>query len=490
MAQRYSERRLAGNAVLHSVIALNYDRDNVAAQSLLRANRLSIEATLRYMIGFAGFRATDEHRAVADRIEASTLTYLSQAKPANVQVMDRMDLQDVLSEQDLSLSDLVDGDFSVARGKLKGVHAILSGRVLESHVLQTSQSKAAVSEYQAGVIVTPNEDYVHAVNDLTQVTRDLERAHRDLNEAESAYALATAAYEQNPTEAHREAHEREDRHLSKARRRVETLQATQQHLQQDVITLPRDIALPDMREHSYSVFTKTATAQVICFLKMVDTETSEILFTDAFKGSASESDTTIPADSTHNVVGDPLDLPHDAVMVERALADLQEGLNRSLELALRRHGHRFVLLMRKAAQAGDTVAALEQGMLYLFAYPGGYQNTGMMVRAVQEAVSEQGGLIDIRAQLSRHCQIMLHHARLPATLYEKNDRLMIRRFAGDGARFKLSLPCELVAIEGKPVKSLAEVDAVLSPYGPGEAVRVTVFSEGRTSRLDLSLVEK
>ncbi|MCH7921057.1 MAG: hypothetical protein IIC50_24190 [Planctomycetes bacterium] len=489
LAQRYSEQRLAGNAVLHSVIALNYDRDNAAAQSLLRANRLSIEATLRYTIGFSGFRATDEHRAVADRIEASTLTYLSQAKPANVQVMDRMDLHDVLSEQDLSLHDLIDGDFSGARGKLKGVHAILSGRVLESHVLQTSQSEAAVTEYQAGVLMTPNEDYVRVVNDLNKVTRDLERTHRDLNEAESAHALAAAAYEQNPTDAHREAHEREDRHLKKARRRVETLQATQQHLQQDVITLPREIALPDMREHHYSVFTKTATAQVICFLKMVDTETSEILFTDEFKGSASESDTYIPADSTHNVVGDPLDLPHDAVMVERALADLQEGLNRSLELALRRHGHRFVLLMRKAAKAGDAVAALEQGMMYLFAYPGGYHNTGMMVRAVQEAVSEQGGLINIQVQLSRHCQIMLHHAALPATLTHEKGRLLIRRFTG-GSRFNLSLPCELVAIEGKPVKSLAEVEAVLASYGPGEAVRVTVFSKGRTSRLDVSLVEK
>ena len=345
------------------------------------------------------------------------------------------------------------------------------------------------TEYQAGVLMTPNEDYVRVVNDLNKVTRDLERTHRDLNEAESAHALAAAAYEQNPTDAHREAHEREDRHLKKARRRVETLQATQQHLQQDVITLPREIALPDMREHHYSVFTKTATAQVICFLKMVDTETSEILFTDEFKGSASESDTYIPADSTHNVVGDPLDLPHDAVMVERALADLQEGLNRSLELALRRHGHRFVLLMRKAAKAGDAVAALEQGMMYLFAYPGGYHNTGMMVRAVQEAVSEQGGLINIQVQLSRHCQIMLHHAALPATLTHEKGRLLIRRFTG-GSRFNLSLPCELVAIEGKPVKSLAEVEAVLASYGPGEAVRVTVFSKGRTSRLDVSLVEK
>ena len=34
------------------------------------------------------------------------------------------------------------------------------------------------------------------------------------------------------------------------------------------------------------------------------------------------------------------------------------------------------------------------------------------------------------------------------------------------------------------------LDPVLASYGPGEAVRVTVFSKGRTSRLDVSLVEK
>ena len=52
----------------------------------------------------------------------------------------------------------------------------------------------------------------------------------------------------------------------------------------------------------------------------------------------------------------------------------------------------------------------------------------------------------------------------------------------------VSLPCELIAVEGESVNSLSDVQAVLSPFGTGDEVTITVLSKGKTVTKSVKLV--
>ncbi len=170
-------------------MALGYEPTNYDARRQLSQCAGQVQQAVRYAVGFVGFRAAPEQQQIADTLTSVSLEYLTHARPANMMLVERGDLQAILDEQQLSTTDLVDPQFRVSAGKLHGVDALLVGQVLEAKISsETKETGHGESTYQDGYVEEPNPDYTKAVAAAKEAVNDLEKARQRLAEAEARLA--------------------------------------------------------------------------------------------------------------------------------------------------------------------------------------------------------------------------------------------------------------------------------------------------------------
>jgi tetratricopeptide (TPR) repeat protein len=486
-AQEYMQKALPGNAVLHQVICLNYEPQNTAARQALRSSTTLIKKETEYAIGFVGLTSVDKNREVADRIEASALQHLNRAKPMNVSVVDRMDLKSVLDEQSLMLTDLVDPSLGPVRGRLTGVKALFVGKLLENNVGTRSTSTYGKASYQAGTKTVVNPKYTEALDGFDKANGKLQRSYQARMSAQQDRDVAQSIYDSDPSQINQGSLNQRRQLYNEARSAYDQQKQRAAKAQRTVNITPPQIEEPVMKEHRYPIYQRTKTAIITCLVKLIDTETSAVLFTDQVKGEFSQSDRHVEPDAPHNVTEDPLDLPDDVAMRNQALEVLLAKLRRSIELASRKHGHRFILMMRQAEKDANFDEVIENSMKYLFAYPIAPGNTDRLMQALEKAVSAPSDQVNITQLLRSHCGLFRGRAGLPAQLQERDGKLWIQKGRGR-VNLNVSLPCELIAVEGESVNSMSDVQAVLSPFGTGDEVTITVLSKSRNVTKSVKLV--
>ena len=138
---------------------------------------------------------------------------------------------------------------------------------------------------------------------------------------------------------------------------------------------------------------------------MLDSMTGSIIFTDQITGISAKADQVIEGDAVRNVPEDPLELPDDITMLDDGIKSAVIKLNRSLELASKMHGQRFVVSMRKAEESKDAATATENCIKYLFAYPIGHDHTTKMLSYLDNSISTEKDLVDLRSLLRKHSHI-------------------------------------------------------------------------------------
>lgn len=488
-AETYLQQELPGNAVLHQVICLGYEPQNSAAQDALQNSMRLIKEDIEYAMGFVGLKSADKNREVADRIEASALQHLNRVKPRNVSVVDRTDLKSILDEHSLMLTDLADPRLGPVRGRLTGVKALFVGKLLENNIGTSSTSTQGKSRYQDGTRMVTNPKYTEALERMDQANDKLQRVHRDMLSAQQKRDIAQSVYNSDPSVENQADLERRVGQYNQARIAYNEHKHRAANAQRSVNTTEPQISEPVMKDHRYPIYQRTKTATISCLIKLIDTETAAVLFPDQVKGQASHSDRHVEPDARRNVTEDPLDLPDDVALRNEALEALLVKLRRSIELASRKHGHRFMLMMRQAEKERKADEVVENSMKYLFAYPIAPGNTDRLVQALQKAMSAPADQVNIVELLRRHCSLLRVRAGLPAQLKEKGGGLWIQRLVGK-ANMNVPLPCELIAVEGESVNSLSDIQAILSPFGAGDEVTISILSKGKTVTRSVRLVKE
>lgn len=394
-----------GCGLFHAVVALGYEPDNFDARRQLGQCAGQVQQAVQYTVGFVGFRAPPPQQAIADTLASISLEHLTHARPANMMLVERGDLQAILDEQQLSATDLIDPQFRVPAGKLHGVDAVLVGQVLEGNVTsQTKQTGHGESTYQDGFVSQPNPEYGEAVKTLEHAQRELERARQRLAEAEARLARYDHA---DPHDAAAQAAKRRARaEVDEAKQRLVNAATDFGAAQMLAATTPREVLVPHMVTFQYPIQTATWTAKVGCMLKMLDSATGEVLLAERVEGQHAQSDQFVSPDAAHNVPEDPLVLPDEARLLEAAANAAVGKLKKALETACGRHGQRFALQAQRAEAAGDTAGAADASIKYLFAYPKSNSDTEKRLAALRGYLGSEAGLVDIRELLRTHCRVL------------------------------------------------------------------------------------
>lgn len=405
-SRQYQQDGLAGVATFHAAAALSYLPEHADARRQLGQCAEQVRQDISYTVAFIGFKGAPEQHALAAMLDSAALEHLTRAHPANVMVVERADLQTILGEQDLSATDRIDPRSRIRTGKLQGVDALIVGQVLESKITSESkQSGHGESTYQDGYRREPNPDHVKAAAILNAALEELEHARRRLSDAEARLARYRHV---DPADAEELAR----RH--KAQADVDSAKQRLVHAAADVgaakarlAAIPRDVLVPNMVKHRYPIETFTWTAKVTCMVKMLDTATGEVLIAERVEGQAGKSDRMVQADVYRNVPEDPLELPSESALLEAATNAAVAKLRQILNQACTRHGQRFLVRMRRAEAAGDTLQAVDNSIKYLFAYPTGREHADTMIDLLRKYLADEDGLVDVRHLLRTHCRVLL-----------------------------------------------------------------------------------
>jgi len=391
-SREYLTAGISGGAVLHAAAALGYQPNEFEARRQLGLCAGQVRQDVLYTIEFAGFEAAPEHESIANAVASATLEHLTRVRPANVLLVEPAQSQAGPDPQNPKPGE--------------GADAVLVGQVLEGRVIQESkQTGEGESIYQDGFRAEPNPAYVAAAVVVDAALADLERSRRRLAEAEARLARYEHA---DPDDAAAQARKRKARaDVAESRQRLVNAATDIGAAELRLAATPQEVLIPNMVTHAYPIQTVTWTARVNCMLKMADGATGDLILAEGFEATHQRSDHFVPADPARNVPEDPLDMPDDATLIEEAVRSLVAKLKRPLEAACKRHGHRFVVRMRRAEAAGAAGEAVDNAVKYLFAYPTGDKETSKMVKFLRDYLGAEDELIDIRKPLREYCQIRI-----------------------------------------------------------------------------------
>ncbi len=400
-SRQYQQDGAAGIATFHAAAAMSYLPEHFDARRQLGQCSDRVRQDVAYTVAFAGFKSPAQQQSLAAILDAEAIEHLTKTHPENVMVVERADLQAILGEQDLSTAGRIDPKSRVPTGKLQGVDALLLGQMLEGKV--TSQNRQAghgESTYQDGYRREINPDHVHAADVLDAAVQGLEHTRQHLGEAEARLARYRNVDPANAEEIARKRRAQAD--VDECQQRLVNAAADVGTARLRLRGIPPEVLVPNMVRHQYPIETFTWTAKVVCMLKMLDTATGEVLIAERIEGQAEQSDRMVQADAYRNVPEDPLELPSESVLLEAAVNSAIARLRQALNQACAKHGERFLLKMRRAQAAGDTIQAVDNSMKYLFAYPGGHEHTNATIDFLRGYLADEDGLIDVRRLLQTH----------------------------------------------------------------------------------------
>lgn len=405
-SRQYLQDGLAGIAAFHAAAALNYLPGSVDAQRQFGQSCEEVRQDVSYTIAFTGFKSAPQQQSLGAILDAAALEHLTKAHPANVMIVERTDLQAILGEQDLSKTDRIDPESRVATGQLQGVDALILGQVLDSKVISDSkQTGYGESTYQDGYRREPNPDYVHASEELDHAMGRLEQSRRNLAQAEERLArMHHPGPPPSPEEMDRR--RRTEAEVGEARRQMMRAASEVGESKMRLASIPPEVLVPNMVVHRYPIETFTWTARVICMVKMLDTATGEVLIAERVEGQAEHSDRMVQGDAFRNVPEDALELPSESTLIEGAANSAIAKLRQTLNEACSKHGQRFLVQMQRAQAAGDALEAVDNSVKYLFAYPGGDPQAGVMIECIRAYLADEDGLIDVRALLRDYCHVL------------------------------------------------------------------------------------
>jgi tetratricopeptide (TPR) repeat protein len=395
-----------GCAVLHAAAALGYLPDSIEAGQQLAKCAEQVRQEVGYTIAFVGFRASPEQEVPASTLGAAALEHLTHARPANVTLVERMDLQTILDEQDLRMSEIVAPQSRFAGGKLRGVDALIVGQILDARVTtERKQAGHGESTYQEGFRPAPNPDHVHAAEELDGTVEELDHARRRLADAEAKLARFRHVDPADRDEVERERKARAD--VEEAKEHMIRAAADVGAAKMRLASIPPEVMVPNMVRCEYPIHTVSKAARIEVMLKMLDTATGEVLVAERFEGRHDQSDRVIAGDPRRNVPDDPLELPDDATMLDAASKAVMTRLRQVLDQACALNGRRFLVQMQQAQAAGDTPRAVDGSVKYLFAYPTGRDHRNEMIDLLRKCLADENTLIDIRQLLRTHCHVLL-----------------------------------------------------------------------------------
>ena len=488
-ARTMRESNQHASALLDGLLALSYVPDLPEATAEVHAATVLLREQSVYSVGYVGFGAALVHRRTADALDAGLLVHLQTVKPPNVVLVDSMPFRRTLGLIAGNIIEVHITDPRLQSARPRNVDAFLIGQVLDRHIDVHQTTEYATSTYVSRTNTLPNPEHVDAVEHVQSLTNQLADVERRLAEARRRPTgsrlrpIRLRKGQTPPAEPPADS-------LDSLQAEIKDLSIRLAAARSRVATLPSHLRRPVEAEHRYPVVDVAKTARLVCAVRFVDAATGRVLHASQIVGEHTVHDRVVQPDPAHGVAPDPLELPGDIELTDVALQDALEQLYRFAEHFVWRAAERFVEPMRQARHAGQTDQALEYAVRHMFARPVRTPASDEALACLREAAGlrNKGRVPKLQPLLRERCGVLLAPGALPMDFRARDGRLVVTRFHGRPTPPHLRCPCDLVAVQGVPVRSTDTLQDVMSHYGPGQYVTLIVEREGSRHAIEVGLI--
>jgi hypothetical protein len=401
-AQAYAKKGLVANAFLHNLIVLSYDDTHPDANEWLMLCGERLRGRLCFSAGMLPVQATvRRYQVVAERLEAMLLENLTEDDIRNLQFLDQDDLKRVAMAAQARAKD---GQAPLPDHR---VHAVIRAKIMYGRVSTKRDHVKAASKYQNGFISKLNPERKKVEAEVQKA----EKAHASAVEAAAAaraisgLTSAMAGMGGTGNMIHTMG-AMNNAGGSMANAGVTTSQNRLNIARQKLANTPTRVPVPKYVTHSYNVNTITQTAKVRAYVKILDTGVRRPLLVKTLTGTWMACDKYIKEDSGRNVPGDPLELPEDEEMFEKALTSIANTICAAIRKAYDEHSDRFVKDAVRATKRRRFDEAAENALNYLLIHPKDGAQTKAMHALISKRLGAEKKLLDIQKLLEEQGDVI------------------------------------------------------------------------------------
>ncbi len=329
---------LSGNALAEFIktsrLLPNYKETNEKINILTDA----VKQRITYKIALLPFKDLSKNEAAAESAYERVLkNFSSRQKESNLRIFDREELNKILSEQKLSMSGLIDSESAVSAGRLKGVNALVTGKLLSVKVTTDVSAEPKTKEYKSGTRQKRNPAYDQAVNNVNEWQKTVESSKKNASKNNWGYLAAVTG--------------------------LSTAQTTLKNT-------PKFIDDPVYSKWNYKVITHKKKALVKISCRLLDTETGMVLYNDIVDEEFSVKSSTV--ENPYPDIGvhaKALDIASDDELQDKAISVATQKTTDRLFESLSKAGYKFYAAAEKAKAQGNITDAVENYMNFLFSIP-------------------------------------------------------------------------------------------------------------------------
>jgi len=253
-----------------------------------------------------------------------------------------------------------------------------------------------------------NPEHDSAEARASSASDDVDRIESRLARAEHRYH---AAVNMPPSEERKQAVDRALTQVHRMRSQLGRASSDLHSASTRLARTPRQLQEDVYRDHTYAIHKITRTARLRVSMKMVDTLMGRALMEETFDGTAAASDETVKADSAHNVREDPLNLPDDFILKDRALDDAMRKCRRFVQEAIAKYGRRYQWLAENALATGENGAAIENCVNFLAANAFSAAHVQPIRDVLEEIFPHESDLLDLKGVFRANARLLSRKRR-------------------------------------------------------------------------------
>jgi len=380
--QKFESSDKVGNALFCYIASTEYGFPLERIQYKVEELTHLINNRIAYRIGMVNFDNKSSDPTISDTLYARISELLIKSKPQNVTYIDRGDMGKILEEQKLTITGMLDPGTTITAGKIKGVNALILGRVLDFSVNEDKSSIRKSIKYQSSTRSVANPEYRRVElevekwkSTITELRAELRRAEEELTRIENQVSEGSNKT-QDQTSALLfgvvgfSAIMSQQSKINKIKQVLAQAQWNLSQAEENLANTPMYKEIPVYDYYNYPVYFYKKKARIKVLFKIVDVETGKTLFVRNYEKRKVVKDTYIEGNPEVGVEPDPLELPSDDLLLNSVSESLLEDAYRDLKKKINKICQEsFLDKARQNMDFNNFTDAIEEYVNFLFAVP-------------------------------------------------------------------------------------------------------------------------
>ena len=401
-SKAFFSKGLYGNAFLSLVLARSYQSDLAEIAPLINQVKEKIKERIHYKFALIPVFTRNELNKLNEQLAALAWADANVLCPRSAEILSLEISQKLINEQQISPQDIIKNH--ILQAEIKNIDGIIIISIEDFSISKnTVLSSYGKSEFEDGVKIVDNPQYAEAQQRVNEALQKLQAVRNNYSGIQTTNGIVQASpLTKSPigvfmalSKVGNAARE------NSAANDVANAEAELATAQSILASTQYQISVPNRFIATYPIYSVTAIGNLKGSIYYFDTMSQTIIHSGQINGECSASDRYIQGDTAKNIPNDPLELPTQETFENSAVQIAVGKIRNHLDVSLKQHGNRYVLLARKEKERGNKENMVEYCINYIGVYPDKTELTPEMLTLLNDVLGSEAKFVNLDAELHR-----------------------------------------------------------------------------------------